>query len=93
MQLDEQNEQCNFFQTKARTMLASNIRSEKFQEKLKALWPFAVRHAGEVHRREMLGEPRCQFEFGQIILSRVVKPEIKFDPRLHKVLFWGLPRM
>ena len=37
----------------------------------------------------MLGEPRCQFEFGQIILSRVVKPETKFDPRLHKVLFLG----
>ena len=70
-------------------MLASNIRSEKFQEKLKALWPFAVLHAGEVHRREMLGEPRCQFEFGQTILSRVVKPETKFDPRLHKVLFLG----
>ena len=48
-----------------------------------------MQHAGEVHRREMLGEPRCQFEFGQIILSRVVKPETKFDPRLHKVLFLG----
>ena len=37
----------------------------------------------------MIGEPRCQFEFGQIILSRVVKPDTKFDPRLHKVLFLG----
>ena len=70
-------------------MLASNIRSEKFQAKLKGLWTFAVQHAGEVHRREMLGEPRCKFEFGQIILSRVVKPETKFHPRLHKVLFLG----
>ena len=47
-----------FFQEKARTLLATNIRSEKFQEKLKTLWPFAVQHAGEVHRREILGLPR-----------------------------------
>ena len=78
-----------FFQTKARTMLSSNIRSEKFQEKLQGLWTFAVQHAGEVHRREILGEPRCKFEFGQIILSRVVQPLTKFHPRLHKVLFLG----
>ena len=65
--MDEQN-----VQTKARTMLSSNIRSEKFQEKLQGLWTFAVQHAGEVHRREVFGEPRCKFEFGQIILSRVV---------------------
>ena len=78
-----------FFQTKARAMLSSNIRSERFQEKLQELWTFAVVHAGEVHRREMLGEPRCQFEFGQIILSRIPKPLTKFHSRLHKVLFWG----
>ena len=53
-----------YFQTKARTMLSSNIRSEKFQEKLQGLWTFAVQHAGEVHRREMFGEPRCKYEFG-----------------------------
>ena len=78
-----------FFQTKARTMLSSNIRSEKFQEKLRELWTFATVHAGEVHRREMLGEPRCKFEFGQLILSRIPQPSTKFHPRLHKVLFLG----
>ena len=44
-----------FFTQKARTLLSSNIRSEMFQNKLKQLWTFAVQHAGEVHRREMLG--------------------------------------
>ena len=78
-----------FFQEKARTLLATNIRSEKFQAKLKTLWPFAVQHASEVHRREALGLPRCKFEFGQCILSRVNKPESKFDPKLHKVIFLG----
>ena len=78
-----------FFQEKARTLLATNIRSEPFQVKLKTLWPFAVQHAGEVHRREILGLPRCKFEFGQCILSRVNKPESKFDPKLHKVIFLG----
>ena len=78
-----------FFQEKARTLLATNIRSEKFQEKLKTLWPFAVQHAGEVHIREVLGQPRCKFEFGQSILSRVNKPNTKFDPKLHKVIFLG----
>merc|ERR1711867_366475 len=78
-----------FFQEKARTLLATNIRSEKFQEKLKILWPFAVQHAGEVHIREVLGLPRCKFEFGQSILSRVNKPNTKFDPKLHKVIFLG----
>ena len=43
-----------FFQEKARTLLATNIGSEKFQEKLISLWPFAVQHAGEVHKREIL---------------------------------------
>ena len=78
-----------FFQEKARTLLATNIRSEKFQEKLKSLWPFAVQHAGEVHKREILGLPRCKFEFGQCILSRINKTESKFDPKLHKVIFLG----
>ena len=78
-----------FFQEKARTLLATNIRSEKFQEKLKTLWPFAVQHAGEVHRRGILGLPRCKFEFGQCILSRVNKTDSKFDPKLHKVIFLG----
>ena len=62
-----------FFTTKARTLLSSNIRSDKFQEKLKVLWPFAVTHAGEIHRREILGEPRCQFEFDRIWSSHSVK--------------------
>ena len=78
-----------FFQEKARTLLSTNIRSAQFQKKLKTLWPFAVQHAAEVHRREILGLPRCQFEFGQCILSRVNKPESKFDPKLHKVIFLG----
>ena len=78
-----------FFQEKARTLLSTNIRSAQFQKKLKTLWPFAVQHAGEVHRREILGLSRCQFEFGQCILSRVNKPGSKFDPKLHKVIFLG----
>ena len=89
MRMEEQNEQYSSSRPKARTMLSSNIRSEKFQEKLQGLWTFAVLHAGEIHRREMLGEPRCKFEFGQIILSRVPQPLTKFHPRLHKVLFLG----
>ena len=56
---------------------------------MKTLWPFAVQHAGEVHRREILGLPRCKFEFGQCILSRVNKTDSKFDPKLHKVIFLG----
>ena len=42
-----------FFCAKARTMFSSNIRSEKFQKKLKQLWPFVVQHAGEVHLRDV----------------------------------------
>merc|ERR1711989_89995 len=78
-----------FFQAKSRTFLVSNIRSEKFQEKLHQLWTFAVVHAGEVHRRELLGLPRCKYEFGQVVLSRVTKPETKFHSKLHKVIFLG----
>ena len=82
-----------FFQTKSRIMLCSNIRCEKFQEKLRGLWTFATVHAGEVHRRELLGLPRCKFEFGQLILSRIPQPATKFHPKLHKVVFWGLLQM
>ena len=78
-----------YFLQKARTLLSSNIRSEKFQDKLQGLWTFAVQHAGEVHRREVFGEPRCKYEFGQIVLSRVNEPLTKFAPRLQKVLFLG----
>ena len=78
-----------FFCTKARTMLSSNIRSEKFQKKLKLLCPFAVQHAGEVHLRDVFGGERCKYEFGQVVLAKVNNPETKFDPRLKKVLFLG----
>ena len=71
-----------YFTQKARTLLSSNIRSEVFQRKLSHLWTFAVQHAGEIHRREMFGEPRCKYEFGQCILSRVKEPATKFAPRL-----------
>ena len=40
-----------YFLQRARTLLSSNIRSEKFQNKLAQLWTFAVQHAGEIHRR------------------------------------------
>ena len=48
-----------------------------------------MQHAGEVHRQEVFGEPRCKYEFGQIVLSRVNEPLTKFAPRLQKVLFLG----
>ena len=79
----------SWFLQKARTLLSSNIRSEKFQNKLKSLWTFAVQHAGEVHRREVFGEPRCKYEFGQVVLSRVKDPSTKLTPRMHRVLFLG----
>ena len=37
----------------------------------------------------MFGEPRCKYEFGQCILSRVKEPTTKFAPRLQKVTFSG----
>ena len=45
----------SYFTQKARTLLSSNIRSEMFQINLSHSWTFAVQHAGEVHRRDMLG--------------------------------------
>ena len=39
--------------------------------------------------REMCGEPRCKYEFGQCILSRVKGPTTKFAPRLQTVIFLG----
>ena len=78
-----------YFLEIARTLLSSNIRSEKFQDKFAQLWTFAVQHAGEIHRREVLGEPRCKYEFGQVVLSRVKEPLTKFAPRLRKVVFLG----
>ena len=89
MQMDAQREPCCIFLQKARTLLSSNIRSEKFQNKLSHLWTFAVQHAGEIHRREVFGEPRCKYEFGQVLLSRVKEPLTKFAPRLQKVIFLG----
>ena len=78
-----------YFTEKVRTLLSSKIRSEKFQERLQQLWTYAAQHAGDVHRREMFGEPRCKYEFGQCILSRVKEPATKFDPRMQRVIFLG----
>ena len=66
-----------WIQQKAMTLLSSNTRSEKFQNKLKSLWTFAVQHAGEVHRREVFNEPRCKYEVGQMVLCRVNNPTTK----------------
>ena len=56
---------------------------------MKQLWPFAIQHAGEVHLRDVFGEERCKYEFGQVVLSKVNNPATKFEPRLKKVLFLG----
>ena len=37
----------------------------------------------------MFGEPRCKYEFGQVVFSRVKEPLTKFAPRLQKVIFLG----
>ena len=78
-----------WIQQKARTLLSSNIRSEKFQNKLKSLWTFAVQHAGEVHRREVFNEPRCKYEFGQVVLCRVNNPATKLEPKMQRVRCLG----
>ena len=78
-----------FFLQKVRTLLSTNIRSENFQKKLAQFWTFAAQHSGEVHRREMVGEPKCKYEFGQVVLSKVKEPLTKFAPRLQKVTFLG----
>ena len=70
-------------------MSSSRIRSELFQKQLTQLWAFAAQHAGEVHLNEIRGLPPCKFEFGQRILSRVVKPENKLAPRLQPAAFLG----
>ena len=59
-----------FFQEKVRTLLSTKIRSEKFQQKLRSFWTFAAQHSGEVRRREQMGEPRCNYEFGQVVLAK-----------------------
>ena len=82
-----------YFTEKCRTFLSSRIRSEQFQKQLKQLWTFAAQHAGELHRREMFGEPRCKYEFGQCILSRVKEPATKFSPIMQRVISWDLHRM
>ena len=64
-----------WIQEKIRSYLVPDIRSETFQQKAKVLWTFAAQHAGEVHRRETLGEPACQSEFGQRILFRIKEPK------------------
>ena len=69
--------------------MATDIRTEVFQKQLKSLWTFAAQHAGELHRRDMFGEPACQYEFGQRILARVKRPESKFAPRLQAAVFLG----
>ena len=74
---------------KSRTLLSSRIRSEIFQKQLLQLWTFAVQHVGEVHRREVFGEPACKYEFGQSVLARIKEPLTKFSPRMQKVIFLG----
>ena len=78
-----------WFQEKSRTLLSSRIRSEIFQKQLLQLWTFAVQHVGEVHRREVFGEPACKYEFGQSVLARIKEPLAKFSPRMQKVIFLG----
>ena len=78
-----------FFLEKIRTLCASRIRSEVFQSPLKQLWTFVAQRAGEVHRRDLFGEPPCKYEFGQCVLSRVKEPETKISSRLQKVIFLG----
>ena len=78
-----------FFQEKVRTLLSTNIRSERFQKQLASFWTFAAQHSGEVRRREQMGEPRSKYEFGQTVLSKVKEPLTKFHPRLQKVTFLG----
>ena len=60
-----------------------------FQKQIKTLWTFAAQHAGEVHRREVFGEPECKFEFGQRILARIKEPKTKLEPRLQAAIFLG----
>ena len=93
MRMDEQKEQFLFFQEKSRTSLSSRIRSEIFQRQLLQLWTFAVQHVGEVHRREVFGEPACKYEFGQSVLARVKEALAKFSPRLQEPLAKFSPRL
>ena len=87
MRMDEQRESSSVFSGKSRTPLSSRLRSETFQKQLLQLWTFAIQHAGEVHRREVFGEPTCKYEFGRRVLSRVKEPLTKFSSRLHRTIF------
>ena len=78
-----------FFQDRVRALLSTNIRSEKFQERIRQFWTFAAQHAGEVHKRQMTGEQPCKYEFGQCVLSRVREPDSKSAERLQNVIFLG----
>ena len=78
-----------FFTEKVRTLLSTNIRSESFQKQLALFWTFAAQHSGEVRRREQMREPRCKYEFGQVVLSKVKEPLTKFHSILQKVTFLG----
>ena len=69
--------------------MVSNIRSEIFQKKLRKFWTFAAQHAGEVYVNHIRGLPPCEFEFGQRILARVVKPINKLAPILQPAVFLG----
>ena len=88
MEAVEQNARY-YFSGKVRTLLSSRIRSEICQKQSKMLWTFAAQHVGEAHRRDVLGEPPCKFEFGQRILTRVKEPKTKFEPRLQAAIFLG----
>ena len=44
---------------------------------------------GEVHRRDVFGEPPCKYEFGQCVLARIKEPLTKFSPRMQRVIFLG----
>ena len=54
-----------------------------------AFWTFAVQHVGEVHRKDVFGEPPCKYEFGQCVLARIKEPLAKFTPRAQRVVFLG----
>ena len=88
MRMDEQKE-LFYSSKKSRTLWSSRIRSEIFQRQLLQLWTFAVQHVGEIHRREVFGEPAYKYEFGQSVLARVKEPLTKFSPRMQKVIFLG----
>ena len=65
-----------FFCTKARTMLSSNIRSDKFQEKLKQLWPLVVQIANPDKPSHCLPR-RAKIVWCVPLLSQVSTPDSK----------------